>query len=66
VAIGAGRVSIAIFRFEDLPEGFLSKPITEIVCFDEVSSVVTLCLKNERITWKVPSKPVEFVHVTWR
>jgi hypothetical protein len=49
----------------DLPEGFLSKPVAEIVNFDEASSVVTLHIGEERITWRVPSNPVEFVHMSW-
>jgi hypothetical protein len=51
------------FRLRDLPEGFLSKPGAEIVSFDKVSSVVTLHIGNERITWRVPSKPKGFARM---
>jgi hypothetical protein len=42
------------FRKQDLPEGFLSKPITEVVSFDEAGSVITLRVGERLITWKVP------------
>jgi hypothetical protein len=53
------------FRIQDLPEGFLAKPVAEIVSFDEASSVVTLHIGKERITWRVPSKPTGFVHMSF-
>jgi hypothetical protein len=42
------------FRVQDLPAGFLSKPVSEIASFDEASSIVTLRIGNERIACKLP------------
>jgi hypothetical protein len=43
-------------RVDELPEGFLKKPIRDIVAFDPTSGTVTFILGERRIEFRLPAE----------